>query len=139
MRVAFATDDGNRVNAHFGLSPMFAVYNVTKSGGELVELRRLPVLLNQDEAGKIDSRLESVSDCTLIFIMQIGASAAARVTRRKIMPVKVPSGSPIDEQLKRLTEMLQGKPPMWLAKVLRAEETGAGEGNEGGEADGTHG
>jgi nitrogen fixation protein NifX len=115
---------------------MFAVYNVTKAGASLVELRKLAVVLNQDEAGKIDSRLDAVSDCTLIFIMQIGASAAARVTRRKIMPVKVPFGSPIDEQLKRLVEMLQGKPPMWLAKVLRAEEEG--EGKEG-EADGTHG
>ncbi|MFD2880392.1 hypothetical protein ACFTAO_37780 [Paenibacillus rhizoplanae] len=84
---------------------------------------------------KIESRLDSVGDCTLIFIMQIGASAAARVTRRKIMPVKVPLGSPIEGQLKRLVEMLQGKPPMWLAKVLRAEEA---EENEGGEADGTH-
>lgn len=136
MKVAFATDDGSRVNAHFGQSSMFAVYNVTKNGGELVELRKLPAHLNQDEAGKIDSRLEAVSDCTLIFIMQIGASAAAKVTRRKIMPVKVPFGSPIDEQVKRLVEMLQGKPPMWLAKVLRAEEEGKGEGEE---ADGTHG
>ncbi|MEK8215945.1 nitrogen fixation protein NifX [Paenibacillus sp. FSL L8-0463] len=134
MKVAFATDDGNRVNAHFGQSPMFAVYNVTKNGGELLELRKLPALLNEDEAGRIDSRLEAIGDCTLIFIMQIGASAAARVTRRKIMPVKVPFGSPIDEQVKRLVEMLQGKPPMWLAKVLRAEEEGEGEG-----ADGTHG
>jgi nitrogen fixation protein NifX len=115
---------------------MFAVYNVTKSGASLVELRKLPAVLNQDEAGKIDSRLDAVSDCTLIFIMQIGASAAARVTRRKIMPVKVPFGSPIEEQLKRLVEMLQGKPPMWLAKVLRAEENS---GSEGGEANGTHG
>lgn len=132
MKVAFATDDGNRVNTHFGQSPMFAIYNVTKSGGELVGIRKIPVILNQDEAGKIDNRLESVSDCTLIFIMQIGASAAARVTRRQIMPVKVPMGSPIDEQVKRLVEMLQGKPPMWLAKVLRAEE-------EGAVPDGTHG
>lgn len=128
MKVAFATDDASRVNAHFGQSPMFAVYNVTRSGGELLELRKLPEMLNQDEAGKIECRLEAISDCTLIFIMQIGASAAARVTRRKIMPVKVPFGSPIEGQVKRLVEMLQGKPPMWLAKVLRAEEEGR-EGN----------
>ncbi|ASA23863.1 nitrogen fixation protein NifX [Paenibacillus donghaensis] len=134
MRVAFATDDGIRVNAHFGQSPLFAVYNVTKNGGELVDLRKLSDILGQDEAGKIDSRLEAVADCTLIFVMQIGASAAARVTRRKIMPVKVPVGSLIDEQVKRTVEMLQGKPPMWLAKVLRAEEE-----NERGDTDGTHG
>lgn len=131
MKVAFATDDGIRVNAHFGQSPLFAIYNVTKRGGELVELRKLPEIQYQDESGKIDSRLEAVDDCTLIFIMQIGASAAAKVTRRKIMPVKVPLGSSIEEQVKRLVEMLQGKPPMWLAKILRAEEEE--------EADGIHG
>lgn len=133
MKVAFATDDGSRVNAHFGQSPMFAIYSVTKSGGELVGLRKLPTILNQDEAGKIESRIAVVEDCALIFIMQIGASAAARVTRRKIMPVKVPPGSPIDEQVKRLVEMLQGKPPMWLAKILRAEEEA-----EGAMLDGSH-
>ncbi|MDQ0194634.1 NifB/NifX family molybdenum-iron cluster-binding protein [Paenibacillus wynnii] len=138
MKVAFATDDGIRVNAHFGQSPMFAVYNVTKSGGELLELRKLPDVLFQDEAGRINSRLEAVGDCTLIFLMQIGASAAARVTRRKIMPVKVPFGSPVDEQVKRLVEMLQGKPPMWLAKVLRSEEEGQ-EGTEGENLNGTDG
>lgn len=131
MKVAFATDDGIRVNAHFGQSPLFAIYNVTKRGGELVELRKLPEIQYQDESGKIDSRLEAVDDCTLIFIMQIGASAAAKVTRRKIMPVKVPLGSSIEEQVKRLVEMLQGKPPMWLAKILRAEEEE--------EVDGIHG
>ncbi|WP_151736604.1 nitrogen fixation protein NifX [Paenibacillus tengchongensis] len=135
MKVAFATDDGTRVNAHFGQAPVFAVYNVSKQGGELLEMRRIPAVLSQDEAGKIDSRIDAVEDCTLIFIMQIGASAAARVTRRKIMPVKVPVGSPIDDQVKRLVEMLQGKPPMWLAKVLRAEE----EQGERGESDGTDG
>ncbi|OME00508.1 nitrogen fixation protein NifX [Paenibacillus odorifer] len=133
MKVAFATEDGIRVNAHFGQSPMFAIYKVTKSGGELIDLRKLPTILNQDEAGKIESRLEVVEDCTLIFIMQIGASAAARVTRRKIMPVKVPPGSPIDEQVKRIVEMLQGKPPMWLAKVLHAENE-----TEGASVDGSH-
>lgn len=126
MKVAFATDDGVRVNAHFGQSSMFAIYHVTRSGSELHELRRIPDIAAQDESGKIDMRIQAVEDCTLIFIMQIGASAAAKVTRRKIMPVKVPFGSPIEEQVKRLTEMLQGKPPMWLAKVLRAEEEGAG-------------
>ncbi|GGF59576.1 nitrogen fixation protein NifX [Paenibacillus albidus] len=131
MKVAFATDDGIRVNAHFGQSPMFAVYNVTRSGGELLALRRLPEALHQDEAGKIDCRLAAIADCTLIFLMQIGASAAARVTRRQIMPVKVPFGSPVEEQVKRLVEMLQGKPPLWLAKVLRTEEEEAAYGSDG--------
>lgn len=133
MKVAFATDDGIRVNAHFGQSPLFAVYNVTKDGGELLELRRIPVSINQDEYGKIESRVDAIGDCALVFLMQIGATAAAKVTRRKLMPVKVPFGSPIEEQVKRLVEMLQGKPPMWLAKIVHAETA------EGDDRNGTDG
>ncbi|GJM74852.1 hypothetical protein HMSSN036_70680 [Paenibacillus macerans] len=74
-------------------------------------------------------RISLIGDCTLVFLMQIGASAAARVTRRKMMPVKVPPGVPIKEQIARLLEMLRGKPPMWLSKVLLAEEEAASEHN----------
>ncbi|WP_025690370.1 NifB/NifX family molybdenum-iron cluster-binding protein, partial [Paenibacillus zanthoxyli] len=81
MKVAFATDDGVRVNAHFGQCSMFAIYNITKGKSELLELRRIPDIAAQDELGKIDGRIETIGDCTLIFLMQIGASAAAKVTR----------------------------------------------------------
>ncbi|MMZ68126.1 hypothetical protein D1872_307760 [compost metagenome] len=63
-----------------------------------------------------------MEDCALVFLMQIGASAAARVTRKKIMPVKVPGGSSIEGQLRRLQEMLRGTPPLWLAKIFNEEE-----------------
>ncbi|WP_223070348.1 nitrogen fixation protein NifX [Paenibacillus caui] len=124
MKVAFATDDGLRVNAHFGQSPMFTVYDVRPGEAHFVENRVVPMPITQDESGKIDTRIRLIEDCTLVFLMQIGASAAARVTRRKMMPVKVPASSSIDEQVSRLLEMLRGKPPMWLSKVLRSEQDG---------------
>ncbi|WP_044481472.1 NifB/NifX family molybdenum-iron cluster-binding protein [Paenibacillus antibioticophila] len=127
MRVAFATDDGVHVNAHFGHSPMFAVYEVRPGDARFIENRTVPTQISSDETGKIDVRISLIADCTLVFLMQIGASAAARVTRRKMMPVKVPPGVPIEEQIGRLLEMLRGKPPMWLSKVLLAEEEAASE------------
>lgn len=122
MKVAFATDDGLKVNAHFGYSPMFAVYDVRPGEAHFLENRMVPVQTADDESGKIETRIRLIEDCTLVFLMQIGASAAARVTSRKLMPVKVPAGSPIDEQIAKLLEMLRGKPPMWLSKVLSAED-----------------
>lgn len=38
------------------------------------------------------------------------------------MPVKVAFGSTIEEQVQRLQNMLARNPPMWLAKILHAEE-----------------
>lgn len=123
MKIAFASDDGLTVNAHFGQSMQFAIYKLTKAGAaELLEIRRIPTDSGQDEHGKIAARIAAVEDCVLVFLMQIGASAAARVTRKKIMPVKVPGGSSIEGQLKRLQEMLRGNPPLWLAKILNEEE-----------------
>ncbi|WP_410769540.1 nitrogen fixation protein NifX [Fontibacillus sp. BL9] len=133
MKIAFASDDGLTVNAHFGQSLQFAIYKISKEGGtELLEIRRVSGDRGEDEHGRIEARIAAVEDCALVFLMQIGASAAARITRRKIMPVKVPMGSSIEGQLKRLQEMLRGKPPLWLAKILSEEEIG----DQGGEHDG---
>lgn len=129
MRVAFATDDGSHVNAHFGYSPMFAVYEVRPGEAKFLENRSVPMQITRDELGKIETRIALIEDCTLVFLVQIGASAAARVTRRKMMPVKVAPGVAIEEQVGKLLEMLRGKPPMWLSKVLLAEEEAGGGGN----------
>ncbi|MNN00040.1 Dinitrogenase iron-molybdenum cofactor [compost metagenome] len=122
MKVAFATNDGLKVDSHFGQSPMYTVYDVHPGEACFIENRTVPIQIAQDEGSKIEMRISLIEDCTLVFIMQIGASAAARVTSRKMMPVKVPAGSSIEEQIARLLEMLRGKPPMWLSKVLKAEE-----------------
>ncbi|MNZ64786.1 Dinitrogenase iron-molybdenum cofactor [compost metagenome] len=127
MKVAFATDDGLKVNSHFGQSPMFSVYEVRPGEANFVENRPVPVQISQDEGSRIEMRIHLIEDCTLVFLMQIGASAAARVTSRKMMPVKVPAGSSIEDQIARLLDMLRGKPPMWLSKVLQAEQSGSRE------------
>ncbi|WP_068498347.1 NifB/NifX family molybdenum-iron cluster-binding protein [Paenibacillus kribbensis] len=122
MKVAFATEDGVLVNAHFGQSPMFTVFEIRLSGVQFLEHRRIAPGSDEHEAGKIASRIGLIEDCALIFLVQIGASAAAQVTKRTIMPVKVAHGSSIVEQVQRLQHMLARNPPMWLAKILHAEE-----------------
>lgn len=122
MKVAFATEDGVLVNAHFGQSPMFTVFEIRLSGVQFLEHRRIAPGSDEHEAGKIASRIGLIEDCALIFLVQIGASAAAQVTKRTIMPVKVAYGSSIEEQVQRLQHMLVRNPPMWLAKILHAEE-----------------
>lgn len=132
MKVAFASEDGTTVNAHFGHSMIFAVYDVSREGYELVEIRRVTDKFSGDEHGRIENRIAAIEDCALVFMMQIGASAAARVTRKKIMPVKVAMGSPIEVQLKRLQELIKEKPPLWLSKIIHEEEE---RGSERGKAD----
>lgn len=136
MKVAFSTDDGILVNAHFGQSPMFAIYEVTPAGTELLEHRQVLPENELHEAGKIASRIRLIEDCALVFLVQIGASAAAQVTKRSIMPVKVTINSPIEDQLQRLQQMLLRNPPMWLAKILHAEKLSEDQNENGNEGHG---
>lgn len=126
MKVAFATEDGKRVDSHFGRCACFSVFEIDADQYKWLEAREIPEAGVEIESEKIERRVEAVKDCTLLFVCQIGPSAAAKVTRSGVMPLKVEEGAEIMGQLDRLQAMLQNKPPLWLMKAMRkAEEEGA--------------
>lgn len=122
MKVAFATDGGRLINTHFGHCQTFMVYEITTERFKWLETRKVVEPENNTEASRIEARLNTIMDCTLVFVTAIGASAAARVTRNKIMPVKVDHDTEILQQLDRLLDMLRTKPPLWLVRALKESE-----------------
>lgn len=118
IKVAFSTADGEAINMHFGYSNAFDIYEITKGRYEKLATRVIINEGNNNESDRIEERLNLIIDCTLLFITQIGPNAAARVTRNKIMPVKVKEGALIKEQLDKLLKMLQTNPPLWLVKAM---------------------
>lgn len=122
MKVAFASDDGRLINSHFGHCKTFTIYNVTPEKFEWAELRNVPEAGEGDEIGRIEARVNTILDCSLLFVTQIGSTAAAKVTRNKIMPVKVDHDTPILDKLDQLLHMLQTKPPIWLAKIVKQDQ-----------------
>jgi len=122
MKIAFATDDGKHVDTHFGYTESFDIYDISKEKYEKVQTRVVSCAREISENNRIDYRINRIVDCKLLFITQIGPAAAARVTRNKIMPIKVKEGTLIQEQLDRLLLLLQSKPPLWLAKALNSEK-----------------
>lgn len=125
MRAAFATDGGRLINTHFGHCRTFMIYEITTERFRWMETRKVLEPENADESGRIQARLNAITDCTLVFVTAIGASGAAQVTRSKIMPVKVDHETEILQQLDRLLLMLQTKPPLWLVKAMN-ESGGSG-------------
>lgn len=122
MKVAFASEDGRNINSHFGHCKAFTIYEITPEEYVWSELRNVPEYEEGDEYDKIDARVKTIGDCSLLFVTQIGSTAAAKVTRQQIMPVKVEHGTSILEQMDRLLHMLQTKPPLWLAKLIQQEK-----------------
>ena len=119
MKVAFATQDLQRVDAHFGWARNIAIYNVTPQGYDFVESFAFGGDLQEDgNEDKLAPKLEAIKDCTILYVAAIGGSGAARVVANKIHPIKVAQPEPIFDLLDRLQGMLNGTPPPWLRKAL---------------------
>ena len=125
MKVAFATQDQQRVDAHFGWAKHLAVYEIGPGGYHFVEDFGFGEDLAEDgNEDKLAPKLAAIHDCAIVYVAAIGGSAAARVVASKIHPVKLPQPEPILDILDKLQDTLAGTPPPWLRKVLA--QAGAG-------------
>ena len=119
MKVAFATQDLKRVDAHFGWAKNIAIYDVSPTGHELVEAVQFDGDLQEDgNEDKLAPKLEAIKDCAILYVAAIGGSGAARVVASNIHPIKVNQPEVIAELLVKLTGVLAGTPPPWLRKAL---------------------
>jgi nitrogen fixation protein NifX len=123
MKIAFATQDQQRVDAHFGWAKHLAVYEVSTDGHRFVQDFGFGEDLAEDgNEDKLAPKLEAIKDCAIVYVAAIGGSAAARVVATKIHPVKVTQPEPILDILDKLQEVLKGTPPPWLRKALLKDQ-----------------
>lgn len=119
MKVAFATQDMKRVDAHFGWAKNIAIYDVNPEGHEFVESIAFDGDLQEDgNEDKLEPKLKAIADCAILYVAAIGGSGAARVVAQNIHPMKVNQPEPIDELLVKLGDVLKGTPPPWLRKAM---------------------
>lgn len=119
MKIAFATQDMKRVDAHFGWAKNIAIYQVSPTGHHFLEAVQFDGDLQEDgNEDKLAPKLEVIKDCAILYVAAIGGSGAARVVAHNIHPVKVNQPEPIAEILEKLQGVLSGTPPPWLRKAM---------------------
>lgn len=119
MKIAFATQDGVQVDAHFGWTPSLAVYDLSPEGYALAGTYRFAGDAQEDgNEDKLSPRIEAIKDCAIVYVAAIGGSAAARVVAHRIHPVKVSRPEPIADILNKLRQVIGGTPPPWLRKAM---------------------
>ena len=119
MKVAFCTENLVDVDAHFGWTRKIAIYDVEVDASRLVEVVEFAGELAEDGTeDKLVPKLEAVKDCAILYVAAIGGSAAAKVIRLGVHPVKAPTPQPIADIIERLQVVLKGTPPPWLRKAL---------------------
>ncbi|EHQ53245.1 NifY protein [Ectothiorhodospira sp. PHS-1] len=116
VRIAMASNTGEKLDGHFGSCLRFLVYQVSATESRLVDIRETETADLSDDRNA--ARAAMVNDCQVLYIQGIGGPAAAKVIRAGVHPVKFPRGSVAAEVITQLQDVLKGSPPPWLAKSM---------------------
>lgn len=120
MKIAFTTSDRVHINAHFGSARKIDVYEVTPENYSFLQTLTFDGELKEDgNEDKLQPKIEALHDCTIVYVSTIGGSAAARLIKQRITPIKARSEEEeITDVLNKLVQTLNGNPPPWLRKAL---------------------
>ena len=90
MKVAFAPEDGQHVNAHFGWARKIAIYEIAPENCQFVNCVEFTGNLEENgNEDKLGPKLDAIQDCAILYVAAIGGSAAARVVAKNVHPIKV--------------------------------------------------
>jgi len=122
IKVAFASKDMQTINAHFGGAKEFVVYDVSKDNFELNGVVKTDTSdLNGDD--KTDFKVKALRGVNIMYCESIGGTAAAKVIRAGIHPMKVQEPTLIESVLNELVQMINGNPPPWIKRIMNIETT----------------
>ena len=120
IKVAFATKDMQTINAHFGGAKEFVVYDVSKDGFTLSGVIKTDTsALNGDD--KTDFKVKALKGINIMYCESIGGTAAAKVIRGGINPMKVNEPRKIEDVLSELVVMINDNPPPWVKKIMNIQ------------------
>lgn len=118
VRVAFASNDGEELNGHFGSAERYLVYQVSASEVRLIGVRSAALADRSED--KNTFRVGIVSDCRILYVVHVGGPASAKVIKADIHLIQVPEGGQARDILQRLQQVIATTPPPWLKKALAA-------------------
>jgi len=119
MKVAFCSNDGVYINEHFGRAKSIYIYEVDEKGYSFYHKKDfIPINGTKEHKDSTEAKVESIKECTILYVNEIGGPAAAVTVRNKIHPVKVDEKTEIIFSLEKLSTMLKDNPPLWLKKAI---------------------
>jgi len=97
MLVAVATKGDGQINMHFGHADDFAIYRVGVADVQLLEVRPVVELGDED---KRDAIIRVLADCKALFVARAGDGPKAKLIEAGIEPVDSYAFGPIETSIK---------------------------------------
>lgn len=121
MKVAFTSSTGETIDQHFGQCQSFRIWEIGPDEAKLVDTIS-SMSTEGDEEDRISARAAALAECAIVYTMQIGGPAAAKLVAKMIHPMKTNSEVPVLEIVGKLQDVLRGNPPPWLKKALNKDK-----------------
>ncbi len=117
MKVAVATQDLTRVDAHLGWARHLMLYEVDEEGYRYLDLVSFPSGRQDGDHSKLACRLAAMEGCQLVFIADAGADGEFGLARIKVTPIRKFAGEPVALALESLRDGMRGQVPLWLRQA----------------------
>jgi len=111
IKVAFATNDNENIDAHFGSAKQFNVYDISSQGSQISQIIKI-------ESKDTDNTVALLKDMDIVYFINIGPTAAAKIINSGIFPIKYKEVVTIDSEVEKLIAMLNTNPPPFIKKIL---------------------
>lgn len=111
INVAFATNDDENIDAHFGSAKKFHVYRVSVDGYEISRI----IKIDTKDTDKTVALLDGID---IVYFINIGPIAAAKIIRSNIFPIKYKEVVSINIELEKLKSMIATNPPPFIKKII---------------------
>ena len=100
------------------------VYEISDNGYEFLETLELKVNRRKMVMRiKITPKLQALNDCTIVYVVAIGGSAAARLIKKSVTPVKAKSEEEkIEDILNKLVKTLKGNPSPLVTESFKSRK-----------------
>ncbi len=111
VKVAFATTNLEDIDAHFGSAKRFYVFDVTQdqyTASRIIEIKEKDT----------DLTVSSLFGVDIVYFVDIGPAAAAKLINNGIFPIKYKEIVKIEDELNKLTKMLGTNPPPFIKKII---------------------
>lgn len=122
LLVAFASQEGDIVDQHFGSAQAFYLYSVNADHAELVAHQSFGYEKKDGNEDKLKPKLLWLAGADVVYCGSIGGSAARQLVSLGVNPLKVEGGPDVEELLAALQTQLRGTPEAWLTNILRRKQ-----------------
>lgn len=119
MKVAIATQDMVRVNAHLGWAAHLMFFEVSEEGYNYLATASFLAGRQDGDHDKLVPRLQALKGCNLLFAADVGPDGELGLARERVVPIRQFAGQPVAVALDALADGLRGQAPPWLRRIER--------------------